>query len=410
MKTLVFSPQYREEERRDSLRLTNYIRAHGVECFCSFFDSDIAAAINSGAISGADIPLLSRLSLALDIYNMYNSDCIVGILNGKDEGVLVKLGIAFILGIPVYLYKYDVRSCFVSGENSMVLGLSKIKPIADAKKLIKQILHGKKNADKVACDSLSAVIKELLELGGEVAACIKEKFSLSAITERFKETKALTRFAPAESTGFAPNGGKVYCSGPLFSPDEHREMLAIAQTFEQRGIGAYLPQRDGAEPYVLGSMAGPLAGALITRPFVNKINKIVFAVDVKELLECDYFICNLNGRYYDEGAMVEAGMAFAAGKPVTFFLNDQRGIFGSVIHTVLNAISAKPQCAADTETLFLHMSSAAKAYSVDKNTKRIAPNAEKIAAMGARYYRIISRLKCPRNKMLEWLEDYDEKQ
>ncbi|HPD01990.1 MAG TPA: nucleoside 2-deoxyribosyltransferase [Clostridia bacterium] len=407
MKTLVFSPQYNEEERKSGLRLVNFLSAAGLHAHCSFLDARIAEGINAAAIHPYDIPLLARLSLALDIHNILNSDCVVGILDGEDEGVLVKLGIAYILGISVYLFKNDVRATFAAGENSMVLGLSPRKPFSDAKKLKDALIKRRGEKCKPA-ERLSAVIEDLAKLGGEVKKHLNA--GLAALAERFRESPALARFKAAETGELAAfGGGRVYCSGPLFSPCEHREMQKIANIFEAEGVFAYLPQRDGAEPFIIGSMAGPLAGSLLVKPFLRKIHDVIFCVDVKELLSSDYFICNLNGRFYDEGAMVEAGMAFAAGKPIALYLNDLRGVFIGGVHTVLAALSPLPP-AQNAEMLTLFSARAAAAYDGKDSGFEAEGMAAAAAQRGAKYLKLLSSLKKPENKMLGWLEGCDEKE
>ena len=43
----------------------------------------------------------------------------------------------------------------------------------------------------------------------------------------------------------------IYCSGPLFCPEEQGGMAALARVLEDAGYGTFLPQRDGLEAYLL---------------------------------------------------------------------------------------------------------------------------------------------------------------
>ena len=45
---------------------------------------------------------------------------------------------------------------------------------------------------------------------------------------------------------------KVYCSGPLFSPEEVGAMQAIADQLEKKGMSTFLPHRDGLESWLTG--------------------------------------------------------------------------------------------------------------------------------------------------------------
>ena len=55
----------------------------------------------------------------------------------------------------------------------------------------------------------------------------------------------------------------VYCSGPLFCPEELGVMRSIAQTLEDAGYQTFLPQRDGVEAFVMNQVDAPLANAWI---------------------------------------------------------------------------------------------------------------------------------------------------
>ncbi len=55
-------------------------------------------------------------------------------------------------------------------------------------------------------------------------------------------------------------------------------------------------------------------------------DRIAFSIDVFEILSCGFFVINTNGSVPDDGAVSEAGMAFAAGKPVVLFRTDKRAL------------------------------------------------------------------------------------
>jgi nucleoside 2-deoxyribosyltransferase len=120
---------------------------------------------------------------------------------------------------------------------------------------------------------------------------------------------------------------KIYCSGPLFCAEEVGGMQAIADTFEQAGMRTFLPHRDGLEPWVMRFANTP--GQEIVPGLRRRIDQAIFDLDVFELVEaCDAVVFNMNGRVPDEGGVVEAAIAFAAGKPVMLFKCDLRAPFG----------------------------------------------------------------------------------
>ena len=132
-------------------------------------------------------------------------------------------------------------------------------------------------------------------------------------------------------------GHRIYCSGPLFCAEEVGGMNALAKVVENAGYETFLPHRDGLEAYVmrLGSAGLPAAFTAIR----NRVDYAIFALDVYELLDrCSAVVCNLNGRVPDEGMIVEASIAYAAGVPVVLYKNDARAPFGGYDNSMLTSL------------------------------------------------------------------------
>jgi nucleoside 2-deoxyribosyltransferase len=130
----------------------------------------------------------------------------------------------------------------------------------------------------------------------------------------------------------------VYCSGPLFCPEEIAGMNAIAKVLEDAGYGTFLPHRDGLERYVLGFVNTSLNINILGMR--GRIDRAIFALDVYQIVErCEYFVFNMNGRVPDEGAVAEAGIAFATGKPVVLYKNDYRSTFCGKDNSMLLGLS-----------------------------------------------------------------------
>jgi len=133
---------------------------------------------------------------------------------------------------------------------------------------------------------------------------------------------------------------RVYCSGPLFCPEEMAGMTAIADVLEQAGYDTFLPHRDGLEPYVLKAAGDPLLGNAAFRGLHRVAGKAIFALDIYQILEgCDRLVMNMNGRVPDEGAVVEAAVAFTAGKPLVLYKNDHRTKIGGNDNAMLSGLS-----------------------------------------------------------------------
>lgn len=130
---------------------------------------------------------------------------------------------------------------------------------------------------------------------------------------------------------------RIYCSGPLFCAEEVGGMNAIAGVLEEAGFQTFLPHRDGMEAYVMRFGSSPLSSAI---PAIRtRVDYAIFSLDVYELIErCDAVVCNLNGRVPDEGMIVEASLAYAAGKPLILFKNDIRAPFGGYDNSMLTSL------------------------------------------------------------------------
>ena len=110
---------------------------------------------------------------------------------------------------------------------------------------------------------------------------------------------------------------KIYCAGPLFNPKEREDMNSIATVLETAGYSVFLPQRDGLElarllPVLIEKGISEAKASIV-------LNNAIFSLDVFEIIDSDGVILNINGRVPDEGAMVEAGIAWAHEKPIVIF-------------------------------------------------------------------------------------------
>jgi len=117
---------------------------------------------------------------------------------------------------------------------------------------------------------------------------------------------------------------KIYCAGPLFNPKECETMSEIAATLEDAGYRVFLPQRDGLE---LARLLPVLQEhGMPFRDASSICNKAIFALDVFQIIDTNGLVLNMNGRVPDEGAVAEAGIAWAHGKPVVIFNTDKRSL------------------------------------------------------------------------------------
>lgn len=104
---------------------------------------------------------------------------------------------------------------------------------------------------------------------------------------------------------------KIYFAGPLFNKAEKDYNLQVVAVLEKAGYEVFLPQRDGVE------------GCLLNVSEKEKIATI-FNKDVFELRKADVLFMVLDGRIPDEGACVELGIAYEAGKRCYGIKTDSR--------------------------------------------------------------------------------------
>lgn len=130
---------------------------------------------------------------------------------------------------------------------------------------------------------------------------------------------------------------KVYCAGPLFNEKEKEEMADIAAILEESGFKVFLPQRDGFEFAHLSDILKNIG--VSEEKSTRLLNKAIFTLDVFQVLDSDGLVLNINGRVPDEGATVEAGIAWNAGKCVVIYKNDARSLINGTDNPLLLGLS-----------------------------------------------------------------------
>lgn len=130
---------------------------------------------------------------------------------------------------------------------------------------------------------------------------------------------------------------RIYCAGPLFNPIERDEMGQIAEALDSSGYSVFLPQRDGLEfaqilPQLLSRGISECESKYI-------LNNAIFSLDVFQVMSCDGLILNMNGRVPDEGAMVEAGIAWSHDKPIVIFRSDVRSLVEGSCNPLIMGLS-----------------------------------------------------------------------
>ena len=130
---------------------------------------------------------------------------------------------------------------------------------------------------------------------------------------------------------------KIYCAGPLFNPQERKEMAEIADVLRASNYDVFLPQEDGLEFARLLPVF--LERGFDTKEAQNILNLAIFSLDVFQVIDSDGLILNMNGRVPDEGAMVEAGIAWAHNKSVVIFNSDDRSLLQGASNPLVVGLS-----------------------------------------------------------------------
>lgn len=178
---------------------------------------------------------------------------------------------------------------------------------------------------------------------------------------------------------------KIYCAGPLFNRKEQEEMKEISDALEAAGFQVFLPQRDGFEFSKLSINFKEMG---YSESDTNRIlNKAIFALDVFQVVSSDGLILNINGRVPDEGAMVEAGIAWNAGKDVIIYKNDSRTLINGSDNPLLLGLSdfVVVESITDIPASFRKLISSSKQKNIsridDTRLKKILSTGEEIAKL-----------------------------
>ena len=136
------------------------------------------------------------------------------------------------------------------------------------------------------------------------------------VTEEAAEKSGSEDKTAEASSGEAAekDGKRVYFAAPMFCQSEKEYNLKIAKILEDHGYTVFLPQRDGLEAFMLEGKSE------------EEKTKMIFKLDHDEVNKADIVFMNLDGRVPDEGACVELGMAYEAGKRCYGFKTDPRSV------------------------------------------------------------------------------------
>jgi nucleoside 2-deoxyribosyltransferase len=361
---------------------------------------------------------IQRAVFALDVYQIIERcDCLVLNMNGRtpEEGSVFKAGLAYAAGKPVVIYKNDNRSAFHGNDNGMVIGLThSFLTVSKFGNIPKELEKAKKCMAKAGTNpylkNAPPAVRLIIDQGKQIWNALEGNQFWKKREEDYP--KCIEHLAglckdilPVMNSSIKIDTGKrkAYCSGPLFCPEEIGVMSDIASALENSGYNTYLPHRDGVEAFVMNAVDNPITSASIFRPFNRLANKIVFALDIYQIVDkCHSFVFNMNGRVPDEGGVVETAVAFASGMPVVIYKSDERSVFSGQNSSVflnfpeVNVIKDIPDKMREAEK---HIARLGR-YSYREH---IPPQVLKAVRLGSRVQKVLNILQLfkPKNLLLK---------
>lgn len=114
-------------------------------------------------------------------------------------------------------------------------------------------------------------------------------------------------------------------------------MQEIADVLEANDFDVFLPHRDGFE---FANLSAGIEEFIQSKKATSLLlQRAIFTLDIYQVLSSDGLILNMNGRVPDEGAMVEAGIAWQAGKKIVIYKNDNRSLINGEDNPLLIGLS-----------------------------------------------------------------------
>jgi nucleoside 2-deoxyribosyltransferase len=109
---------------------------------------------------------------------------------------------------------------------------------------------------------------------------------------------------------------RIYYAASLFNEAERAFNREVVAMIHELGYSTWFPQEDVG---LLTDLVDQLGMTL------EEVRDHIFALNIKEVQEADIVVFVLDGRVPDEGACIEAGIAWAMRKPIYGLKTDIRG-------------------------------------------------------------------------------------
>ena len=275
-RTIVYvaGPHWSPEEEHSLIGMAGVLERHGFESYLPHRDGieNLYWRYAAGARSaprGVDAEdLLRRALFCMEVYQVVRRcGALVCTLNGRvpDEAAVFKAALAYAVGKPLVICKSDNRSAFHGNDNSMVTGLTPaFKTVKGMARLPAELIKAIRSL--APPPAAPGHLNDILDLGERIGELVEKGRGdgEGALVKRIAalRTELLRATGAGGKDGKRADRGIVYCSGPLFCPEELGVMADMARALEDAGCGTFLPQRDGVEAFVMNQVDSPLGQCL----------------------------------------------------------------------------------------------------------------------------------------------------
>jgi nucleoside 2-deoxyribosyltransferase len=202
--------------------------------------------------------------------------------------------------------------------------------------------------------------------------------------------------APKRSRGAASK--LIFLAGPMFSIAERQEQGTLARLLRRAGFRVYAAHEDGFEMLeLIRTMEDPDLQSEELYMASLMVQKIGWALEIYQISQADGLVLNMNGRVPDEGAVMEASMAFTAGKAVVNYKDSSVTMWGIFDNPMVAALDGSWQPVRKRAELVPTLKKALAAAAARPYTYRPPPHIREVIKLGE----FVNAHKLPLRKALE---------
>jgi nucleoside 2-deoxyribosyltransferase len=193
-------PLFNEAERREMAAIAGVLESAGFTAFLphrdGFVFADVVRELVRGGYKAAEAaPMVQRAIFWLDCYEtLVGCQGLVLNLNGRvpDEGAVAEAAMAWTAGLPVVVYKDDVRSHILGYDNPLVAGLGgfvRVTTLPEIAYAFTQLLARKRPGAPALARSVRTTLERGKRLSGALAGCASPADIAAAIIRLIRQAE-----------------------------------------------------------------------------------------------------------------------------------------------------------------------------------------------------------------------------